>query len=334
MSFWRRLFDRDQRAAEAAEAAGDLFAAADRFAKAGDAAGCARVKRRLAARAAPLEAVALLREAQADQPTDAGARSLAEALLTLAERQGAAEAAAGRLEAGVLLEKLGDDAAAAQAYEAAGAWQDAADSYAELGDIEAVERVIATGAAHEVAQLTIEGLRVRILDAAAAGRADRALEVLARARAQLPGSRAVAEIEAALEARLPRPGCLPLGDRQLVHGEELVIGRTGHVSAAIRGLQERHLVLRRAGSTLVGAAEPVEGRTRLELCTGCTLLLRPVPHGWSACLTLRGLAGDPVWWVDRYRFADGTEVVADGRWWRAGGRILLLGDVVGGARVG
>lgn len=335
VSFWRRLFHRHHTIAAEAEARGDLVAAAQAWEKAGDDAALARVKRALAADAALDEAVRLHRAAQALDPTPDGARGLAAALLALAERQAPDAASAGRLEAGAILEQHGDDTTAARAYEAAGAWQDAADSYAEIGDIEAVERVIASGSALEVAQLTTEGLKARILAVAAAGKADRALEVLTRARARMPDSVELGRVAAAFEARLPRSGCLALGDKLLYRGDELVIGRAGQVTAAVRGLADRHLVLRRDGEAVVADdGRRFDARTQVELCVGCTVLLRPVPHGWSAALTVRGLAGEPVWWVDRYRCADGTELVADGRWWRAGERILLKGDHVADTRIG
>lgn len=337
VSLWRRLFDSDFRAARAAEAAGDLPAAAAGYAAAKAGEDLARVNRRRAAQATPSEAVGLLRAAQDADPSAVGARALAKALLAVAPHQAPDMAAASRLEAGAILERLGDDAGAAAAYEGSGAWQDAADSYAEVGDIAAVERVVAAGAAREVATLTRDGLEARILAAADGGRADRALAALEQARARLGDCKQVEAVAAALAARLLAPGWLPLGDRRLYHGAEVVVGQGGHLSAAVRGLRPDHLVLRRTADGVEArdeaGARAIDGRARLELCVGCSLAIRPVPHGWSLTLTVRGLAGVPVWWVDRCRFADGSEVIADGRWWRLGERILVRGDAVGGETV-
>ncbi|MGK0362049.1 MAG: hypothetical protein ACI9U2_004369, partial [Bradymonadia bacterium] len=103
--------------------------------------------------------------------------------------------------------------------------------------------------------------------------------------------------------------------------------------ANVRSLDPIHARLRRDGDALIvdgaGGARRIDARTRIELCVGCALQLRPVPAGWCARLTVRGLEGRAVWLVERYGLADGSELVADGRWWRCANRILLRGDRVG-----
>ena len=334
---WRALTSTAWRAGARAEVAGDLEAAATAYAEAEVDDAWARVQRARAAGADPQTAVTWLRAAQDADPTDIGARQLAEGLLTLAPLVDPQIAAGHRLEAATLLERLGDSSAAARAYEAAGEWRDAADSYAAGGEIEAVERVIATGAAAEVADLTRTGLEARILGAAAAGRADRALVVLATARARLPDAIEVAAVEAALQARLPMEHCLDLGDICLFSGEEATVGREGLLRANLRELSAIHARLRRDGAALIVQGETdarrIDARARIDLCAGCALELRPVPDGWCARLIVRGLAGAALWLVDRYGLGDGSELVADARWWRAGERIVLRGDAVGGVTV-
>ena len=330
---WRALTSTAWRAGARAEVEGDLDAAAAAYAEAEVDDAWARVQRARAATVDPETAAEWLRAAEAADPTDEGARQLAETLLALAPLVDPETGAAHRLEAGALFERVGDAAAAARAYEAAGAWRDAADSYAAGGEIEDVERVIATGSAAEVAELTRTGLEARILAVAQAGHADKAMAVLAQAQARMPGSIEVAGVEAALAARLPDLYCLDLGQILLFSGGEATVGRAGLLAANVRGLDAIHARLRREGSGLIiedtNGVRHIDARTRVDLCVGCTLELRPVPHGWCARLTVRGLDGASIWMVDRYGVADGSELVADGRWWRCAERIVLRGDSVG-----
>lgn len=329
---WRALTSTAWRAGARAEVAGDLTAAAQAYAEAEAHDAWARVQRTRARSADPATAMAWLRAAQDADPTDDGALQLAEALLALAPLVDPETGAAHRLEAAATLERLGDAAGAARAYEAAGAWRDAADSYAQGGEIEDVERVIATGSAAEVAQMTRSGLQARILAVAAAGHADRALAVLQRARARLPDSIHVAEVEAALAPKLPPPFCLDLGDVRLFSGPEASIGRDGVLAVNMRGLKAPLRLRVDDGELTAHAADGVrriDGRARIELCVGCVVDLRPVPHGWCARLSVRGLDGGALWMVDQHGLPDGSALVADDRWWRHGDRIVLRGDRLG-----
>jgi tetratricopeptide (TPR) repeat protein len=141
VSFLRRVFSADYRAAVAAEAAGNVDLAAERYALAGEHAGAVRMHLARAARAASRQAeVAALRDAVrwagADpelqrQASKALGRALwqsakAEGIATERDRTRVREAAALLVagedfhSAGAALESIGDHQAAAQAYSAGG----------------------------------------------------------------------------------------------------------------------------------------------------------------------------------------------------------------------
>jgi tetratricopeptide (TPR) repeat protein len=141
MSFLRRVFSRDHRAARAAEAAGNVDLAAERYALAGDPHGAVRMHLARAVRAADRNSeLAALRDAlhwAGDVPElrvsasaalgrALWAKASAEGVATARDKDKAREAAAlliaGREHelAGQVLEKIGDLAGAAQAFSAAG----------------------------------------------------------------------------------------------------------------------------------------------------------------------------------------------------------------------
>jgi len=139
--FFKRLFSADYRAAVAAEAAGNLELAAERFGLAGDRASAVRVHlaraSRATDRAAEIAALhdalhwagddeELVRRASAGLGKALYARAIAEGIATARDRERVREAArllgAGgdHATAGEAWEKIGDHQAAAQAYSAAG----------------------------------------------------------------------------------------------------------------------------------------------------------------------------------------------------------------------
>jgi hypothetical protein len=151
VSFLRRVFSADYRAAVTAEAAGNVDLAAERYSLAGDHAGAVRMHLARAARAGSRQAeLAALRDAlrwAGDEPElhRIAAKALGRALHENARAEGiATERDRGRVrEAADLLIAGGDHLAAGEALEAIGDLQAAAVAYSEGGLVEKMEQTIA-----------------------------------------------------------------------------------------------------------------------------------------------------------------------------------------------
>lgn len=337
IKLWRRMTNLPYAQGLKSEACADWLTAEKWYTLAGVPEALARALRGRARGAPPDEAVDLLRRAETVYATDAGAEALADALVAVAPLKGAEQGAALQLEAAAIYDRLNHSARAAKAYEAAGSWHDAADQYAEVGEIEAVERVIAQGTDRAVDAMTRDGLAERILGVARAGQADEAVAALAHAREIVADQRLVDAVEADLTALLPAPCRLAFDDRILCSAPRFSVGRQGDLAINLRSLPLVAVVLHRDGDTLAmtrdGHTEPITTRTAVDLGGGCGIVLAPVPGGWRVAAEVRGLPGQTVWLVDRFAFPDGSEVIADGRWWRRADRIVVRGDQIGGVRI-
>jgi hypothetical protein len=151
VSFFRRVFSGDYRAAVTAEAAGNVDLAAERYALAGDHAGAVRMHLARAARAGSRQGeVAALRDAvrwAGDEPElrRIAAKALGRALYDNAKAEGiATERDRGRVrEAAELLVAGEDHQAAGEALEAIGDLQAAAQAYSAGGLVEKMELTLA-----------------------------------------------------------------------------------------------------------------------------------------------------------------------------------------------
>jgi len=151
VGFFRRLFSADYRAAVAAEAAGDLELAAERYALAGYHDAAARMHMARADRASShAETIAALRDALHWASEDGelrrpAARALGEALLARARAEGVAtERDRARVREGArLLEEAGEFRVAGEAWESIGDDAEAARAYEAGGQVDRLERTLA-----------------------------------------------------------------------------------------------------------------------------------------------------------------------------------------------
>lgn len=163
MGFFKRLFSADYRAAVAAEAAGDLELAAERYALAGyhDAAARMHMARAERASSHDLE-IEALRDALhwASEDGDLFApvsKALGEALLARARAEGiATQRDRDRVrEAARLLEQAGEYGAAGDAWESIDADQEAARAFGAGGLVDRLEDVLARGTAEAERERTL-----------------------------------------------------------------------------------------------------------------------------------------------------------------------------------
>lgn len=151
MSFWKRMLSADYRAALSAEAAGNVTSAAERYGLAGDRAGAVRMHLARAERSTDRAAIiGALRDAvhwAGDEPELAtlASRALGRALVSRGAAEGVATARDRELlrEAAVLLSRGGDHRGAAQALEDLGDHAAAAAEFAAAGMVERVEEALA-----------------------------------------------------------------------------------------------------------------------------------------------------------------------------------------------
>lgn len=150
MSFFRRVFSSDYRAAVAAEAAGNVDLAAERYALAGEHEGAVRMHLARAARAATRQAeIAALRDALrwAGEDKELGkraAKALGRALWENAKAEGiATERDRGKVREAADLLAAGDDhATAGEALESIGDLQGASSAYSAGGLVERMEAAL------------------------------------------------------------------------------------------------------------------------------------------------------------------------------------------------
>lgn len=289
MGFFKRLFSADYRAAVAAEAAGDLDLAAERYALAGYHDAAARMHLARAERASSHSAeIDALRDALHWAPEDGEVRrpvleALGTALLarTRAEGVGTERDRDRVREAAYLLEDAEQWLAAGEAFESIGLDKEAARAYGKGGLVERLEQILARG---EAEQSRERQLRDRFADYHTYMRGgDRA-----RAREALQACVGLAESKGEyrrllddLEGRLIAGGLLELrvrrGGRVVVCARSpLLIGRDALCDLALRagGISRRHAeisrgddgyLLRDAGSrngTLIGGL-PISGAVPL-----------------------------------------------------------------------
>src|SRR5262249_40576916 len=161
VSFFRRVFSADYRAAVQAEAAGNVDLAAERYALAGEHAGAVRMHIARAARAATRQAeIGALRDAMRWAGEDPAlkkqaAKALGRALWENAKAEGiATERDRGKVREAADLLVIGEDhQAAGEALESIGDLQGAAQAYSAGGHVEKMERVlIADDTAHDRAR--------------------------------------------------------------------------------------------------------------------------------------------------------------------------------------
>lgn len=151
VSLLRRMFSADYRAAVAAEAAGNVDAAAQRYALAGELEGAVRMHIARAARATTRQdEIAALRDAlrwAGDDPAlrSQAARPLGRALLESATMEGVAtdRDRARVREAAALLIAGGDSGSAGEALENIGDFAEAAQAYSNAGLIDKLEAILA-----------------------------------------------------------------------------------------------------------------------------------------------------------------------------------------------
>ncbi len=348
-----RLFSADFRAGQGAEAVGDLVEATRSYAACGCSEGLARVVRRRAEAALdPRVGVDLARDAVRHAGDGAQGRdcerTLAEALLGLAAVTAPAEARALRREAAGRFAALDAWAKAAEAREGAGDWEAAADDWERLGEIERMRAALRRARDAALDGLDRDGLHDRVAGLLALGRADEAIEVAEAAGA--PG------MAAEILARAPPAGWLDLdgpgGSVRLFSPARAEVGRAPELplSVAVGSISRRHVALERRGDGLwvedlssgsgvrlggrVIRAEALTEAATLELGGGCRVELRPVPPGWSARAFVADVGGPRLMLTTRFALDEQIELRADGRWWRADGRVLLIGDELGRWRVG
>ncbi|MEZ4367919.1 MAG: FHA domain-containing protein [Kofleriaceae bacterium] len=210
MSFWRRLFSSDLRAAVAAEAAGKIELAAERYGLAGDRAGAVRMHRLRAQRAVDRAGeLAALRDAMHWAGDDAALRAepageLGRALLAQAEAEGiATQRDRDRVrEAAALLAEGGDHQRAGDALTKVGDLAAAAAAYSAGGLIDAMEQAMVAADAEADAERAVSHAWEAYQTLRAAGRRDDALVELracaAGAQAARSYRRELDEFEAAL----------------------------------------------------------------------------------------------------------------------------------------
>ncbi len=255
MGFFKRLFSSDYRAAVAAEAAGDLELAAERYALSGQPEAAVRVHLARADRAATRAAeITALRDGHhwAEKESTLAkrvskrlgkailAQAEAEGVATERDRQRVAEAAAflivggDTLTAGTALESIGDDRGAAAAYRAGGHVEKLEDALRREGEERATAREEKDSYAdYEVAMRS--------------GDRDLALTAIRRAVAAAENKTEYRRLAGELEARLIASGTvtLSIGKRTSAiaySGERLLLGRDALCDFVLRsgGISRQH----------------------------------------------------------------------------------------------
>jgi hypothetical protein len=262
VSFLRRVFSSDYRAAVAAEAAGNVELAAERYALAGEHEGAVRMHLARAARAATRQAeLAALRDALRWAGEDAGLRKIAskalgralwentkaEGIATERDRQKVREAAdllvAGddHASAGDALESIGDHAAAANAYSAGGLVE-------KMEQVLAKDDASAARAREEADAFASYQTHMRV------GRRDDARIELARAIAAAKEVGEYRRLMDQLDTSLLTAGRVelrPRGKPAIVacSAQKIVLGRDPLCDLALRagGVSRQHAEIERAG---------------------------------------------------------------------------------------
>lgn len=315
MGLIRRLLSADYRAALAAEAAGDLDIAAERYALAGHRDAAVRVHMARAVRAETRAGeIAALRDALhwADADSEAhrlAARTLGRALLARARAEGIATGRdrARVREAATLLLATGDHAAAGDAWASVGDDDRAAAAYRQGGIIDRLEAILDESSRREDAERQIREAFADYELCLAGGDRDGAVAALERCMAVAPKG-TYEKLRNDLEARLITGGAVRFlragGDGTLVviAGSRFVIGRDPLCEVALRqpGISRRHaeitvgppdteprFAIRDLGSrngtaiddVAVTGGAPLSGRGQINLGQGCVLEFETVDGG-------------------------------------------------------
>ena len=272
MSFLRRVFSADYRAAVAAEAAGNVDLAAERYALAGEHEGAVRMHLARAARAATRQAeIGALRDAMRWAGDDRelqrrAAKALGRALWDHAKAEGIAtdrDRAKVREAADLLV--LGDDhALAGEALEQIGDHQGAATAYSAGGLVEKMEQALETeDAAHDRAREETDAFasyhtHMRV------GRRDDARAELARAIASAAQAGEYRRLLDQLDTALLTGGKLELKRRGkpvivACAAPKIVLGRDALCDLALRagGVSRQHAEIER--TTATGPATDAQG---------------------------------------------------------------------------
>jgi tetratricopeptide (TPR) repeat protein len=307
VSFFKRLFSADYRAAVAAEAAGDLELAAERYALAGQKEGAVRVHLARAERAGSRKGeIAALRDAHHWADEDPGLRAqvsrrLGEALLAQAKAEGVATARDHERvrEAAALLSRGRAHRAAGEAYESIGDDEAAAAAYRAGGLVDQMEEALLREQERGEAERAVKDAFADYEVAIRGGDRDAAVRALRRAVDVTEHKTEYRRMLDELEARLITGGRVVLvtgkGERITVFaGDRLLIGRDPLCDYVLRsgGISRRHseiavtgegdavgFVLADAGSRngtrvagipLAGSV-PLEDEGRFELGDHCTV---------------------------------------------------------------
>jgi FHA domain len=227
MTFWKRMLSADYRAAVAAEASGNVDAAAERYGLAGDRAGAVRMHVARAERARDrAAAITALRDAvhwAGDDP-DLGrlaARALGRALHAQAEAEGVATARdKDRLrEAATLLAAGGDHKLAGEAFERLGDLGAAAAAYGAGGLVDKVEETLARDDDKIRAERDLKDAFAGYETQLRLGRRDEARAELARCARLAPQAAEYRRLLDELDARLITGGRVELRRR---HGKAAI----------------------------------------------------------------------------------------------------------------
>ncbi len=305
MSFLKRLFNSDYRAAASAEAAGNVDLAAERYGLAGDRAAAVRMHLARAARASDRGSeIAALHDAvhwAGDDPDlvkqASGAlgralyaRAVAEGIATARDREKVVEAAR-------LMLAGGDAAAAGEALEKIGDLQNAAAAYSQAGLVEKVEAALGADEEQHRRERERKDAFADYETAMRVGRRDDARDALQRCVATAADAGEYRRLLDALETRLITGGRMQLRSRRgnvivLCAVPVVAIGRDALCDLVLRtgGVSRRHaevvvgeagarFQLRDAGSrngTSIGGMPiagrvPLAGKGAFELGEDCRL---------------------------------------------------------------
>ncbi len=264
MSFLRRVFSADYRAAVSAEAAGNVDLAAERYALAGEAEGAVRMHLARAARAPNRQAeLGALRDAlrwAGDEPElrRQASKALGRALWDNAKAEGiATERDRGKVREAAALLGVGEDhQAAGEALEAIGDHQAAAQAYSAGGFLDRMEQALAqeealgAKARDEADAFASYETHMRI------GRRDDARNDLARAIAAASAAGDYRRLIDQLETSLLTAGKVELRRRNqpvvvVCAATKIVLGRDPLCDLSLRtgGVSRQHAEIDRAGTS-------------------------------------------------------------------------------------
>jgi tetratricopeptide (TPR) repeat protein len=255
VGFFKRLFSADYRAAVAAEAAGDLELAAERYALAGYHDAAARMHMARAERApSHAEKITALRDALhwASEDGDLrrpAARTLGEALLARARAEGVAtERDRERVREGArLLEEAGEFRAAGDAWESIGDDAEAARAYEAGGLVDRLEKTLARDNRRLEAERRLREAFADYELHMRSGRRDDARAALRRCVDQADAKAEYKRLLDQLESRLITGGQLVLRPRRAPGGRLLPVVACGRSPVVLGRDPLSDLVLRSGG---------------------------------------------------------------------------------------